>query len=213
MRNIAAITMKELRTYFRTPIAYVIIALFLGVTGWLFFFGSRFFMRSEADMRAFFEPLPWIFLLFIPPITMRLWSEEKKIGTIEVLFTMPVRSYEAVLGKFFGAVILLAIMLALSFAIPTIVAYVGDPDPGPIWGGYIGSLLLGSAYISLGLFASSLTENQIIAFIAAVVMGFFFFILDNTGLENVFPSFVKKLSLHCHFEGVGLGVVDLRDTG
>ncbi|MFO0982064.1 MAG: Gldg family protein [Planctomycetota bacterium] len=211
MRNIVAITMKELRMYFRTPIAYVIIALFLGLTGWLFFFGSKFFLGSEATMRAFFEPLPWIFLIFIPAITMRLWSEEKKVGTIEVLFTMPVRSFEAVLGKFFGAVLLVAVMLALSFSIPAVVAYVGDPDPGPIWGGYVGALLLASAYVGIGLFASSLTENQIIAFLTAVVIGFFFFILDSSGLEGFVPSFAKQFSLNYHFDSVGRGVIDLRD--
>ncbi|MEW6746985.1 MAG: Gldg family protein [Planctomycetota bacterium] len=214
MRNVCTLAAKEFRSTFRTPIAYVIIALFLAVMGWLFFYYHPFFQAGEASLRAFFGELPLVFLFFIPALTMRLWAEERKVGTIEILLTLPLRSWQVVLGKFLGALALIASMLALTFPLPVVVFYLGNPDPGPIIGGYLGAIFLGAAYAAIGLFASGLTENQIIAFLLGVVLGFFLFILDFAGLHELFPSLaevLERLSLRHHFQSIGRGVIDSRD--
>ena len=157
MTNIAAIFKKEFRSYFNSPIAYIFITFFLGLSSWLFFRG--FFLGNQAEMRGFFGLMPWIFLFFIPAVTMKLWAEEKKIGTIEILMTLPIRDYEVVLGKFFASFALLVVTVLLSLVIPLSVMYAGDPDGGIIITGYIGLLLMGAAYLAIGLCASTLTEK------------------------------------------------------
>jgi len=213
MHNILAIARKEFRSYFSSVIAYIFITLFLAVSGWLFM--SGFFLVGQASLRPFFSLLPWLFLVFVPAVTMRLWAEEKKLGTIELLMTFPVRDVEVVLGKFVAALAFLAVALALSFPLALTAAYAGDPDWGPIFGGYLGSLLLGGAYLAIGVFASSLTENQIVAFLIAVVTCFGMYV---TGEEFVLyrvpqalVGFLSYLSLGTHFESIGRGVLDTRD--
>ena len=170
MNSTGIIFRRELKSYFNSPVAYIVILAFLGVTHWLFF--RTFFLDNQSTLRPFFSLLPWIFLFLGPAITMRAWAEEKKLGTIEVLMTFPVREREAVLGKFLAAFLFLVITLGLTISLPLTVMFIGYPDPGPILGGYLGACLLGGTYLAIGLFASSLTENQIVAFILAIVLGF-----------------------------------------
>lgn len=208
---------KEFRTYFRTPIAYVFLILFLVVTGWLFFWmgAEPFFKRGILDMRKFFGPLPIVFLFFIPAVSMRMWSEEKKQGTLEILLTMPLREFDVVLGKFLAGALLLLVSLALTFPLPLILGFIGSPDWGPIWGGYLGAFFLGAAFIAIGLFASSLTENQIIAFLLSVVFCFVFSFWGLFSLQGLLPAglerFFMQLSLYTHFESIQRGVLDSRD--
>ena len=159
-KTIYTLFKKELMAYFNSPVAYIFIGVFLVVGNWLFF--KNFFLIGEASLRSYFEFLPWIFLFMSPAITMRLWSEEKKSGTIEFLLTLPVTDWQVVWGKFLGALTFLVISLALTFTLPITVASLGNVDWGPIIGSYLGSLFLGGAYLALGLFISSLTKNQII---------------------------------------------------
>ncbi len=166
-------------------------------------------------MRLFFVYMPWIFLFFVPAVTMKLWAEEKKIGTIEILMTLPIRDYEVVLGKFFASFALLIVTVLLSLVIPFSVMYVGDPDGGIIITGYIGLLLMGAAYLAIGLCASTLTENQIIAFILGIFTCFVLLIIgEDIVLFNapdwLFPIF-SYLGLGAHYSSILRGVLDSRD--
>jgi ABC-2 type transport system permease protein len=213
MKNTLPIFKRELASYFNSPIAYIYLTVYLGLSGWLFLKG--FFVIGEASMRSFFDLMPWIFLFFIPAITMRLWAEEKKVGTMELLMTLPVTDAEAVLGKFLASFSFLLLSLALTFVLPVVVASLGNPDPGQIAGGYIGCVLIGAAYLAIGLFISSLTENQIVAFIVSVVVIFGLFILGADfvlfGLPDRLVPIFSFLGLGGHFDSVSRGVVDSRD--
>lgn len=213
MQNIFTIFLKELKTYFFSPIAYVFITVYLVVTNFLFFQG--FFIINQADMRGYFTLLPWLFLIFVPAITMRSWAEEKKVKTLELLLTWPVNDLEVVVGKFLASFCFLAISLLLSITIPITIAILGDPDGGVILGGYLGALLLGAAYLSIGLWVSSMTENQIVAFIVGVVVTFCMFMVGNPFITMLAPSGIVPLltflGLGNHFESIGRGVVDSRD--
>nr|HPQ41838.1 ABC transporter permease [bacterium] len=168
MSDIAAIFKREFRSYFDSPVAYIFITVFLVLTGWLFF--SSFFIVNYASLRGFFDILPWMFLFFVPAVTMRLWSEEKKLGTMELLMTLPVKDSDVVIGKFFASYAFMSLTVLLTFPLVISVSTLGNPDSGPIIGGYLGAILMGGAYLSIGMFASSLNENQIIAFILGVVI-------------------------------------------
>jgi ABC-2 type transport system permease protein len=213
MQNIIAIFKREFKGYFNSTIAYIFITVFLVLTGWLFF--RTFFIMNEAEMRGFFGVLPWIFLFFVPAITMRLWAEEKKLGTIEILMTLPVKDHEVIFGKFLASYAFLAVTILLSFPIVINVFYLGNPDKGPIIGGYIGALLMGGAFLSIGLFVSSLTENQIIAFIIAVIISFSLLIIGEQFVLFSLPDWLiplfSYLGLGSHFSSIGRGVVDSRD--
>jgi len=214
MKNIYTIFKKELSHYFNSPIAYIFMGVFLTVSSWLFF--QNFFITNQASMRSFFFYLPWIFLFLTPAITMRLISEEKAAGTIELLLTLPVRDWEVVLGKFLSALAFLALTLVLSFPVPVIVAWLGaGVDFGPIIGGYLGSILIGAAFLSLGLFISTLSKNQIISFVLALVVTFFIFIMGVDFVLLSLPGFLAKivsfLSLGSHYENIIKGVIDSRD--
>lgn len=158
MNLIWTITKKELRSYFNSPLAYIFIDVFLVLSGWLFF--QNFFLVGQADMRFFFALVPWLFLFLVPAITMRLWAEEKKLGTAELLLTLPISDAQVVLGKYFACLIFLAITLALSFVIPIIVSYSGPADMGVILASYIGSLFIGGAYIALGIWISAFSVQS-----------------------------------------------------
>jgi len=151
MKNIVNIFWKEFRSYFSSPIAYIFIISFLGVTNWLFF--RTFFLANQSSLRPFFSLLPWVFLFLAPAITMRSWAEEKKLGTIEILMTLPIKEYEVVIAKFLSTFVFLIVTLFLTFPLPLTVMVLGNPDPGPIWGGYVGAFLLGGAYLAIGLFS------------------------------------------------------------
>ena len=213
MQNITVILKKEFRSYFNSPIAYIFITFFLGISAWLFF--QNFFLVNQAEMRGFFGLMPWIFLFFIPAVTMKLWSEEKKIGTIEILMTLPIRDYEVVVGKFLASFALLAVTVLLTLVIPFSVMSLGNPDVGTLIAGYIGLLLMGGAYIAIGFFASTLTENQIIAFIIGIVVCLVLlligedFVLFKTP-NWLFPIF-SYLGLGAHYSSILRGVLDSRD--
>jgi len=213
IRTTFALFKKELMSYFNSPIAYIFIGVFLVVGNWLFF--NYFFLIGQASMRNYFGLLPWIFLFLSPAIAMRLWAEEKKSGTIEFLLTLPVSDLQVVLAKFFSALAFIAISLALSISLPITVATLGNVDMGPVWGGYIGALFLGGAYLSLGLFISSLTKNQIIAFVLGLVACFVAFIIGEgfvlTGAPRFAVPVLKFLGLGSHFYNIAKGVIDSKD--
>jgi ABC-2 type transport system permease protein len=214
MNNTGPIFRRELGSYFNSPIAYIFITVFLGLSSWLFFKG--FFVIGEASLRMFFGILPWVFLFFVPAVTMRLWAEERKSGTMELLMTLPVTDTEAVLGKYFASLTFLAVSLALSLVIPVFVAILGDPDPGQVAGGYAGALLMGGAFLAIGLFISSLTENQIVAFIISVVVIFGLFILGEDfvlfGLPDRLVPVFSFIGLGGHYDSISRGVIDSRDV-
>jgi ABC-2 type transport system permease protein len=214
MRNTGPIFKREFAGYFNSPIAYIFITVFLGLSSWLFFKG--FFVMGEASMRIFFGFLPWMFLFFIPAITMRLWAEEKKVGTMELLMTLPVTDVEAVLGKYLASLAFLGVSLLLSFMVPLVVSALGNPDPGQIAGGYMGAVLMGAAFLAIGLFISSLTENQIVAFIISVVAIFGLFILGEDfvlfGLPDWLVPVFSFLGLGGHYDSISRGVIDSRDV-
>lgn len=214
MNQALTLVKKELTSYFISPLGYVVISVFLVITGWLFI--QTFFLSAQASMREFFDLLPIIFMFFLPAVTMAAWSEEKRSGTIEVLTTFPVESTQLVLAKFVSSFIFLAIMLLLTLVIPLMVADLGTPDKGVIIAGYIGSLLLGAAYIAVGLWVSSITKNQIVSFILAVVIIFAFYIMGNTFIIGSLPlaaaSVAKFLSFSSHFNSILRGVISLADV-
>ena len=213
MQNINAIFKKEFRSYFNSPIAYIFITFFLAISSWLFF--RTFFISGQAEMRGFFGLMPWIFLFFIPSVTMKLWAEEKKIGTAEILMTLPLKDYEVVVGKFLASFGLLAVTALFSLALPISVLILGDPDGGTIVCGYLGLLLMGGAYLAIGLFASTITENQIIAFILGISACFVLLIIGEDIVLFSTPNWLfpilSYLGLGVHYSSILRGVIDSRD--
>src|SRR5690348_5815061 len=179
MRNVFIVAGRELAGYFATPVACVFIVIFLVLQGALTFNLGGFFDRGQADLNPFFTFIPWVFLLLIPAITMRLWAEERRLGTIELLLTLPVTQTQAVLGKFLAAWIFCAIALALTFPFVIVVNILGSPDNGVIASGYLGSLLVAGAFLSVGAAMSALTRNQVIAFALGVAVCFVFAVVSN----------------------------------
>lgn len=214
IKTIYILFKKELMSYFNSPIAYIFIGVFLVVGNWLFF--NYFFLIGQASMRNYFSLLPWIFLFLSPAITMRLWSEEKKSGTIEFLLTLPVQDWQVVLAKFFGALVFLFIALALTITLPITISGLGDTDWGPIIGSYLGALFLGGSYLALGLFISSLTKNQIIAFVLGLVACFGAFMIGADFVLASAPQFavpvMKFFGLGSHFYNIAKGVIDTKDV-
>ena len=214
LNTIYTLFKKELMSYFNSPIAYIFIGVFLVVGNWLFF--KSFFLIGEVSMRGFFDLLPWMFLFLAPALTMRLWAEEKKQGTIEFLLTLPVTDWQVVLAKFFGALSFLFITLLATFTLPLTIASLGNVDFGPVLGGYLGALFLGGAYLALGLFISSLTKNQIIAFILGMVACFIAFMIGADFILMGAPKFMVPLmsflGLGNHFYNISKGVIDSKDV-
>jgi len=212
-RTIWTLFKKELWGYFNSPIAYIFIAVFLIVGNWLFF--QSFFVFQQATMRNYFSLLPWIFLFLSPALTMRLWAEERKSGTIELLLTLPVTNWQAVLSKFLGALSFMFIALLLTATIPLSVSFVGHLDAGSLIGSYLGSLLLAGAYLALGLFVSSITKNQIIAFVLGLVSCFLFFIIGYDFVVMAAPNWLSPIldsvGLGNHFDNISRGVIDSKD--
>ena len=213
MKNILTIFFKELKSYFNSPVAYIFIITFLLFSSWLFF--RTFFLAGQAHMRPLFGILPWLFLILAPAITMRAWAEEKKMGTMEVLMTLPLKEFEVVLGKFFSSFIFMIIAVVLTFPLALTIYIMGDPDTGAILGGYLGACLMGGAYLAIGLFISSLTDNQIVAFIVSIVTCFAFLIIGEDFVLMSTPSMIVPiftyLGLGAHFESISRGVIDSRD--
>jgi len=215
MTKILAITRKEFKSYFDSPIAYCFTIAFLILSNGTFFFIWMFFLKNQASLRGFFSFLPWLFLFLAPSLTMRAWAEEKKLGTMELMMTLPIRDYEVVLGKFLASLSFLSFTIILTLPLAFTCFYLGEPDGGSIAGGYLGALLLGAAYISIGLFASSLTENQIVAFILGVSICFFLLIIGEEMVTSRLPEILipvfAYLGLGSHFDSIGRGVIDSRD--
>ena len=211
MRNVWPIFKRELRAYFDSPTAYVVIIVFLLVTGW--FFSTNFFMVAQADMRVAFGIIPFIFIFITPAITMRLISEERKSGTMELLVTMPIKDSEIILGKYLASIALLIGMIAPTIIYAITVSFLGDMDNGPVIGGYIGLILMGAGYLAIGTFGSSLTDSQVVAFIISWLMVFVFFLLDKVLflLPNWLVTPVEYLSIEYHFQNISRGVLDTRD--
>ena len=213
MSKVLTLAKKELNFYFNSPLGYIVISVFLVISGWLFI--QTFFLASQASMRNFFDILPMIFMFVLPAVTMAAWSEEKRSGTVEVLMTFPIKISEAVLAKFISSLVFLAILLGLTLVIPYMVASVGSPDRGVIVAGYIGLLLLGASYIAVGLWVSSITKNQIVSFILAAVIIFAFYMLGNSFITGSLPGAIagiaKFLSLSAHFNSILRGVISLSD--
>ena len=216
MRTFYAIFKKEFRSYFNSPIAYICITVFLVVSNWWFLSLRGFFVVGQASMRSFFGLMPMMFLFFVPAISMRMWAEEKKLGTMEILMTLPVKEHHVVLGKFFASFCFLALTVALTFPLIITVAALGNPDGGPIIGSYLGVLLMGAAYLAIGLFISSLTENQVIAFIISMAIIFVLMIVGSDmvlfSVDDFLGGFLvpvfSYISLWAHFDSIGRGVID-----
>ncbi|NUQ24192.1 MAG: ABC transporter permease subunit [Saprospiraceae bacterium] len=210
------IAKRELNAYFDSLIAYFIIVLFLSFSGfftWLAGNGDIFF-RKQADLNVFFGVAKWTLFFFIPALTMRQLAEEKKTGTIELLLTKAVTDRQVILGKFLSCFLMVAITLALTLPYYITITYLGKVDHGAIWSGYLGLLLLSAAYISIGLFASSITGNQIVAFLLALSIGIFFQFLFEViagGMTGFIGELFSTLSLSMHFESISRGVIDTKD--
>lgn len=213
MNKILTITKKELNSYFNSPLGYIVVSVFLVISGWLFI--QTFFIIGQASLRSFFNLLPILFMFIIPAITMSSWAEEKKSGTVEVLMTFPVSAVKVVMAKFFSSFMFLLIMLALTLAIPMMVSDVGSPDKGIIIAGYLGAVLLGSAYIAIGLWISSVTKNQIISFLVTVSIIFIFYMIGNPLILDTMPDSIAVvgnfLSFSTHFDSILRGVISLAD--
>jgi ABC-2 type transport system permease protein len=210
---------RELASYFATPVAYVFIVIFLLLAGWFTFYLGNFYERGQADLLPFFTFHPWLYLFLIPAVSMRLWAEERKSGSIELLMTLPVTLNQAVLGKFLAAWAFVGIALALTFPVWITVNYLGDPDNGAIVAGYVGSFLMAGAFLAIGSCISATTRNQVIAFILTVVVCLTLLlaglpmVLDvlRALLPQLLVDAVASLSFLTHFQAISKGVIDLRD--
>lgn len=212
LSNTGTIFRKELRSYFNSAVAYVVIVVFLAIVGWVY--TSSMFLINVASLRLMFEWIPLVFLFVVPAITMRLLAEEKKAGTIELLTTKPLHDWEIVAGKFFAAWMLIALALLPTLIYYITIAFLGDIDNGPVLGGYIGLLLMAGVYIAVGLMASSLTENQIVAFIVGLLLMFALFLMDKVlvFIPDFMISVVEYLGIDFHFSNIARGVIDTRDV-
>lgn len=212
MKHILTIGGRQFRSYFNGPVAYIVICIVMLALG--FFFWKTFFLFGRASAREMFRWLGLILVLALPALTMGLLAEEKRTGTIELLITMPVTEAQVILGKFLGVLGLYAVLLALTLPYPLSVSTLGNLDWGPVWGGYIGLLLQGSAILAIGLMASSWTSNQLIALFVALTLSVFFWVLDKflALLPTSAASALEWLSFDYHFQSLARGVVDLRDV-
>ena len=219
MANIRIICKRELSGYFGTPIAYVFLAIFVFLSGIFAFYIGSFFERGQADLQSFFQFHPWLYLFLIPALAMRLWAEERRAGTIELLFTLPVTMVEAVIGKFLAAWMFTAVALALTFPLWITVNYLGTPDNGVIVASYFGSLLMAGAFLAIGSCISALTRNQVIAFVVSgvVCLGFvlsgFPLVLELVGAiaPAIVVDAVRSFSFLTHFQAIGKGVIQAGD--
>ncbi|HEX6980029.1 MAG TPA: ABC transporter permease subunit [Alphaproteobacteria bacterium] len=219
MRNTLIITRRELAGYFATPVAYVFLVIFLALSGAFTFYLGNFFERGQADLQSFFTFHPWLYLFLIPAISMRLWSEERKTGTIELFLTLPVAMFEAVLGKFLAAWAFTAIALALTFPLWITVNILGNPDNGVILAGYVGSLLMAGGFLAIGACMSAITKSQVIAFVVTAAICFIFTVSGSQLVLNFFTGWtpqvlidtIASFSFLTHFNAISRGVIDLRD--
>ena len=217
MRNIWIIAKRELSAYFGTPLAYIFLVIFVALSGAFAFYIGNFFERAQADLQAFFAYHTWLYLLLVPAVAMRLWAEERKSGTIELLMTLPITTWEAILGKFLAAWAFIGVALLLTIPMWITVNYLGRPDNGVILASYIGSFLMAGAFLAIGSCISALTKNQVIAFIVAATLCFLFVMSGSDLVLNAFrgwaPAFlvqaIASLSFLNHFDQISKGVIGL----
>jgi len=220
MRNVYVIFKREFAAYFITPIAYVFIAIFVFLSGVFTFYLGNFLERGQADLVSFFSFHPWLYLFLMPALAMRLWAEERKSGTLELLLTLPVAVWQAVVGKFLAAWAFSALALALTFPMWITANYLGDPDNGVILAGYLGSLLMAGAFLAIGACVSSLTRNQVIAFVIGAVISLAFVLsgypvvleLVSGWAPQVLVEAIASFSFLLHFNSIMKGVLDARDA-
>lgn len=219
MSTIAALFRRELRSYFATPVAYVFIVIFLILMGTFTFYLGGFYERGQADLAPFFNYHPWLYLFLVPAIAMRLWAEERKTGSVELLLTLPITPWQAVLGKYLAAWAFTGIALVLTFPIWITVNYLGDPDNGAILAAYIGSFLMAGGFLAIGSCLSATTRNQVIAFVITVVVCFGFLLSGFPLVLDIFSGWapqpiidgIASLSFLTHFANISKGVIDFRD--
>jgi ABC-2 type transport system permease protein len=220
MKHVLPIFRREFAAYFATPLAFVFIVIFLFAMGTFTFYVGRFYDNGSADLSVFFAYHPWLYLFLIPAISMRLWAEERRTGTMELLLTLPVPLWATVLGKFFAAWLFAGVALALTFPIWLTVNYLGHPDNGVILASYVGSFLMAGAYLSIGACISATTKNQVIAFVVSVVICFLFTISGAPLVIDFFRAWaplvlidaISSFSFLTHFAAISAGVIDLRDV-
>ena len=218
--NIKAVMKRELGGYFTSPIAYVFLVIFLLLTGFFTFTIGNFFERGEASLVSFFTWHPWLYLFLVPAVGMRLWSEERRLGTLELLLTMPITTWQAIVGKFLASWAFLGLALALTFPVIITVNWLGDPDNGVIVAGYVGSFLLAGAYLAVSCMTSAMTRNQVISFILSVMICLFLILAGYTPVTDLLTRFanpvivqvIAAFSVMTHFEGFQRGVLDTRDV-
>jgi ABC-2 type transport system permease protein len=206
------VSRREIRTYFNSPVAYIVVTVFTAITGYLFF--TQLFMEKQAELRAMFGFMPFLFMFVVPAITMRLLADEKATGTLELLSTMPVRDWEVVVGKFLAALALLGTALGLTLVFAITVRTMGPMDRGPAIGGYLGLLLMGGAYIAIGVMCSAFTRNSIVAFIASFGISFALYLFGRLTqfVPEALQPLVSFLSIDGHFDNISRGVIDTRDV-
>jgi ABC-2 type transport system permease protein len=220
LKTAAIILRREFASYFATPIAYVVLVIFLLMANLFAFSFGALFERGQADLTPFFTFLPWLYLFLSPAVSMRLWAEERRSGSIELLLTQPVTLWQAVVGKFLAAWLFIAIALALTFPIWITINYLGDPDNGAIVAAYVGSLFVAGGFLAVGSFASTITKNQLIAFLISMLICFLLLIAGYPAATDWFQSWaplwlvngIASLSFLTHFENIVKGVLDLRDV-
>ncbi len=218
MNSFLAVFKRELKSYFTTPLAYVFLVIFLFFSGYLTF-KQGFYEMRQADMRAFFMNLPLLFVFMVPSTAMRLWAEERKVGSIELLFTLPITITQAVLGKFFAAWLFLGIALALTFPMVITVCYLGEPDIGLIITGYLGSFLMAGGFLAIGCFFSAVSKNQVISFVLSVVACAVLVFAGMPTTLNYVSTFlpaglvsaIENMSFQAHFESIQRGVLKFED--
>jgi ABC-2 type transport system permease protein len=221
MRTVYTIAKRELVAYFTSPVAYVFLVIFLLLTGFFTFTAGNFFERGEASLAAFFGWHPWVYLVLVPAVGMRVWAEERRSGTLELLLTMPVAPWHAIVAKFLASWIFLALALALTFPAVVTVNVLGDPDNGIIAAGYLGSFFLAGTYLAVSCMTSAMTRNQVVAFILSVVVCLFLILagfnpvtdLMNRWASPAVVDTVAAFSVVTHFDGFQRGVIDLKDLG
>ena len=219
MSPVAAVMRRELRSYFATTVAYVFLVIFLVLAGILTFYAGDFYERGQADLQPFFAMHPWLYLILVPAITMRMWAEEAKGGTLELLLTLPVTLWQAMLGKFLAAWLFIGLALALTFPIWVTVNYLGSPDNGVILAGYLGSWLMAGTFIAIGACLSALTSSQVVAFVLTALVCVLLMLVGQPqvldflqgGLPSRLINGVALLSMLQHFEAIARGVLDVRD--
>ena len=219
MRPVLTIVKRELSAYFTSPVAYVFLVIFLLLTGFFTFTAGNFFERGEASLAAFFGWHPWIYLMVVPAIGMRLWAEERRSGTLELLFTMPISTWQAIIAKFLASWLFIGLALALTFPAVVTVNLLGEPDNGAIFAGYLGSFFLAGTYLAITCMTSAMTRNQVVAFILSVVICLFLVLAGFNPVTDLMTRWaspavvdtVAAFSVVTHFDGFQRGVIDTRD--